>query len=306
MKTVKFTSIILALCICFLSFCACSPSHTALTVNSAPVSKGVFGYFLSVAVNSDEYREEENKQEIASRLCAEYVAGLSLLKKHSVTLSPEEKVVVSSKVKTSWQLYSDFYNKYSVSKQDLCLMLEYEALTDALTEKLYSKGGEREVNEEEVKAFFNQNYAAAKIAYTAFNRTMQESEVKDITDKFTSMASVIRAGGEFSSAIEQYPDLAEFEDTEHIISAFDTSYPDGFFKNLAGIKTSDTQVMRFSRGIYLVQKADSQQFFDIYKSKCIIKMKKEQVLSEISALAETYKIEPDSSVIKNVMSSAGV
>lgn len=306
MKAVKITSVILALCICFLSFCACSPDETALTVNSTPVSKEIYGYYLSVAVNSDKYKEEENKQEIAANLCAEYVAGTTLLEKYSVKLSAEEKVVVSSEVKTNWQLYSEFYKKHSVSKQALCRMLEYESLINALVEKLYSNGGERELNDEEVKEFFNRNYTAAKVAYTAFDSTLSESEVEEITDKFTSMASVIRAGGEFSSAVQQYPDLAEYEDTEHIISAFDTSYPDSLFEKLLESENSSVQVLRFSRGIFLIQKTDASQYFDVYKSKCIVKMRKEQVLSEIADLAESYQMELNTATVKKVMSSAGI
>lgn len=306
MKAIKITCVILTLCICFLSFCACSPNKAALTVNSSSVSREVFGYFLSVAQNSLKYSEEKNKKEIAAGLCAEYIAGLSLIEKYSVTLSPEEKVIVSSEVKTNWQLYSSFYEKYSVSKQALCSMLEYESLVNALVEKLYSQGGERAIDEKEVTAFFNKNYLSAKIAFTPFEKTFSKEEVESITDKFTSMSETLRAGGSFSSAMEQYPDLAEYEDVERLVSAFDSSYPEEFFKKLSGIAKNEVQVMRFQQGIYLVQKADAAQFFNQYKTKCIVKMKKEQVLNEISELAAGYEVEYNSAVVKKVMSSAGI
>lgn len=306
MKTVRLISVVLAACLCFLSFCACSSNETALTVNSTPVSKEIYGYFLSVAVNSEDYKNEENKQELAGRLCARYVAGCELIRKHGVQLSAEEKVAVSAQLKTSWQFYSSFYEKYSVSKQTLCTMLEYEKLLEALTEALYSKGGERELSDDEIKSYFNQNYVAAKFAFTAFDDTVTKEDAEKITQKFTSMASIVRAGGEFSSAIQQYPDLAEYEDAEHLIASDDSSYPDDLFEKMAQAKNGDVQIIRFQRGIYLLQKADNAPFFDAYKSKCIVKMKKEEVLKEISQTAEGCKLEYNSAAVKSILSSADV
>ena len=306
MKTIKIMSFVLATCFCFLSFCSCSSNKTALTINSVAIDEGIFGYYLSVAANSNKYKEEKDKQAVAGKLCAEYVAGTELLKKYNIQLSPEEKVIVSSEVKTNWQLYSDFYSKYSVSKQALCSILEYEKMIDSFVETLYSANGERALSDEEIKIFFNNNYIAAKVAFTTFDDPSKESEVNEISNKFASLSGIIRAGGDFSSAIQQYPDLAEYEDTDRIISAFDSSYPNALFKKLLEIKQGDVQVVRFPRGIYLVQKTDASQFFDVYKSKCIIKMKKQQVLDEISTLAKDYKTEFNSYIAKKVMYSADV
>lgn len=306
MKAVKFISVVLAICLFMLSFCSCSANRTALTVDSTPVSKEIYGYFLSVAVNSDEYKNEEDKQELAGKLCAEYIAGCKLIKKYDIQLSAEDKVTVSSEIKTKWQLHSSFYKKYCVSKQTLCTMLEHKKLIDALVEKLYSQGGERELADNEIKDFFNQNYVAAKIAFTPFSSSLTEEDVKVITEKYSSMSSIVRAGGDFSSAIQQYPDLAEFEDTEHLVFAFDSSYPTEMFEKMVQMKNGEVHVMRFSRGIYLVQKTDNGSFFDNCKSKCIVAMKKEQVKNEISETAKSFAVEYKSAVVKSVLSSAGV
>ncbi|MBQ8228753.1 MAG: hypothetical protein IJZ88_07050 [Clostridia bacterium] len=291
MKAVKIISAVTALCICFLSFCACGINKTALTVNSTPVSEEVFGYFLSVAENSYNYTDDKNKQKLAKELCAEYVAGEEMIKKYSIELSAEEKVVVSSEVKANWQMYSDFYKKYSVSKQTLCEILEHESLINSLVKFLYGADGERALSEQEVKAFFNANYLAAKTAFTPFDAQMSESEIKKITDNYSTMATSVRSGGSFASAVEQFPDMAESEDNAHIISAFDTSYPDGLFKKVAQGKNGETMVLRYSTGIYLVQRVDSSEYYDMYRSECIVKMKKDYVLGEIKAAAQSYKVE---------------
>ncbi len=291
MKSLKLFCVALCLCFCFLSFFGCESNKSPVTVDSVAVDKEIYGYYLSVAENTHNYAEEKNKKEIAAELCAEYIAGSRLIDKYEVTLSPEEKVVVASEVKANWQMYSSFYEKYSVSKQTLCRMLEYESSINALVEKLYGKGGEREMPEQEIKAFFNANYVSAKIAFTPFNSEMSQQEVDDITSKYKAMAGILRNGGDFASAIEQYPDITEYEDVQHTISSFDSSYPEGFFKKVAAAAKSSAQTLRYAQGIYLVQKADASELFEVYKSDCIVKMKKDYVLGEIKAVAKEYKTE---------------
>lgn len=306
MKAIKIICMCLSFCICFLSFCSCSANENALTVNSTPVNKEIFGYYLSVAVNSSKYNNSDNKQDIAGRLCAQYIAGLKMIDKYSLELTAEEKVVVSSELKINWQMYSSFYEKYSVSKQTLCKILEYESLINSLVENIYSSSGERALADGEIKAFFNENYIAANTAYTDFNELMTEDEIQSITEKYTAMANLIRGGGEFSSAVQQYPDLVEYEDTLHIISSFDSSYPGGLFDKISESKEGSTQVLRYESGIYLIQKEDASEYFDIYKSDCIVKMKKEQVLEEISSAAGDYTVKFNKNVISKIMSKAEV
>lgn len=304
MKVGRIICVMLVLCFCFASLCGCSANENAVTVNSVSVSKEIYGYYLSVAENSHRYKKEQDKQAVAKRLCAEYVAGNELIKKNSVKLSAEDKVVVSSEVKANWQLYSGFYKKYSVSKQALCEILEYESLINALVEKLYSPGGERALSEDEVKAFFAARYIAARVVYTPFTPDMTKKEIDSITSKLQSMAGVIRAGSDFPTAIEQYPDLVEYEDVDHIISAFDSSYPEGFFEKVVKVPNNNVQVLRFSDGVYLIKKTDASGFFNVYKSQCIVKMKKEQVLNEIAEKASGYRVRVNSAAVKEVLRKA--
>ena len=55
-----------------------------------------------------------------------------------------------------------------------------------------------------------------------------------------------------------------------------------------------------------MQKADNSPFFDAYKSKCIVKMKKEEVLREICEAAKSSKLEYNSAAVKSVLSSADI
>ncbi len=306
MKFTKAICIFTVACLCFLSLCSCNTEDYALTVNSVKVSKGVFGYYLSVAVNSPGFKDIHDKENLASKLCAEYVAGNKLIEKYGIELSAKEKVVVSSELKTNWQLYSSFYEKYSVSKQTLCLMLEYESLIDRLVETVYSETGDKPLENEEILSFFNSHYAVAKVMFTPFTAEMTQDDIKAITDKYTAMANAVRAGGDFSSAAQLYPDLSEYEDAEHIVSSFDSSYPKDFFKNVAQTKVGETHTLRYKNGIYLVKKSDSSPFFELYKSECIVKMKKSEVLSELQHTAQNSNIEFNTRIISQIMRTAEV
>lgn len=306
MKLKKTVSVFVAILICLLSLTSCSGDGYALTVDSAKVSDGIFGYYYSVAVNSPQYNEVQDKQALAGELCAEYVAGNELIKKYNVSLSAKDKVTVSAEVKTNWQMYSSFYEKYSVSKQTLCLILEYENLINNLVEAIYSENGVQPLSEAEVSSFFNTHYASIKVMFTPFNEEMTQQEIEDITDKYTEMGNIVRSGGEMSTAAEQYPDLAEYEDKERIISSFDTSYPDGMFEKIVTIKNGDAQVLRYNNGIYLVKKCDGSSFAELYKSECIVKMKKGQVLADIQHLAKESKVEFNNRITSKIMKAAEV
>ncbi len=291
MKAMRLVAAAAAVCIMLLCLSSCKGESVALYVDSTSVNEEIFGYYLSVAENDSAYAEHGNKNELAQQLCAEYVTGLDMIEKYSVELSAKDKVAVSSRLKANWQMYSDFYEKYSVSKQTLCEIFEYEALIDLLTSKLYGAGGERETAENELKAYFSENYVAVKMAYTSFGKDADEKTVEEITDKYSAMADIIRAGGSFSSALEQYPDLADYEDSVKIINSADPAYPEEFFEKVHSHKNGDIQIMRYPRGIFLIQNADSSESFELYKSECIIKMKKALVLDEIVSAAQECKIE---------------
>ncbi len=301
----KILSVVLSI-IFVLSLCACNAQSYALSVDGTRVSDEIYGYYLSVAVNSSQYSKKFDKEQLAGELCAEYIAAKRLIEQYGIQLSAEEKVVVSQEVKVNWQLYSSFYEKYSVSKQTLCEVTEHEKLVDSLVKHIYGAGGEKALSDDDILKFFNQNYAVIKIISTDFTIDMDDAQIQDITDKFTSMRNTIRTGGDFSSAAQQYPDLAEYEDVEHVISSSDSSYPDGMFKKILELKQGDTQVLRYSRGIYLIQKANAADYFDVYKNDCILKLKKAEILGAIKADAETYTLDFNNSVVSKINSKADI
>ncbi len=301
----KLISLVLVF-IFMVSLCSCGETATAMYINGTDIDAEVYGYYLSVVTNSPEYNETEDKDKAVSSLCAGYVAAKEIIKNYNIKLSAKDKVNVSSDIKVQWQLYSSFYKKYGVSKQTLCRMLEHEKLIDSLVISLYGEGGERAVKNNDVLSFFKQHYAIIKLITTDFRPGMEDSEIKTITDKYTSMRNLIKGGGDFASAAQQYPELVKYEDVEHIISSFDTSYPSGMLTKVLQMKNGDTQVLRYSNGIYLVQKKEATSYYNVYKDDCIIKMKKADILKEIEEAAKNYTWNYNRNIISKIESKAGL
>lgn len=298
MKIKQTVSIILLCVMLALLLCSCKGSSYPITINGTDVGKDIYNYYLCVAENDAKYKNETNKESVAENLCKEYVAANELFEKHGVTLSAEDKVSVSVKLKNNWWLYKDFYTKNNVSKQTLCLVLEYEKLLDNLVIKLFGEGGAQALADEEVKKYFKENFIAVKLITADFidekGKPLEEDKINEITDKFTEMRNTIRVGGDMASAAELYPELVEYDDSVNVIRSYDSAFPEGLFDLVFTMENGSSQVFRYDRGIYLIQKADSEDvingYYEIYKNECVLKIKKETIENTINTIAQNYEI----------------
>lgn len=314
MRFKKITAVLTAVLIIALSLSGCSRESYALKIDGNNIDAEIYGYYLSVAQNDPLYKDEKDKSAVAASLCAEYVAGHKLIGEYGAALSAEEKVAAASQVKGMWQEFSGFYKRYSVSKQTLSEIVEYDKLIDSLTVKLYGVGGERAVGNESVENYFYSNYVAVKIISADFKNdsgeAFDQSQVDEITEKFTDMRNLIKGGADMQSAAEKLLDVADYEDKIVIIRSDDSSYPDGMFSKILGLTAGSVQVFRYERGIYLIQKFDMSEdtasYFDLYKNECLISMKKEETKNEISAIAQKYKLLYNDKVMSKIESSADV
>lgn len=293
----RFLSLITAVLLFALSFQGCSSSGTSLKINNVNVSEEIYNYYLSEAENNSEYKDSKDKEETAVELCKKYVAGQELIKKYKVSLSAEEKVSVSSATKAKWLYFKDFYKKYSVSKQTLNSMIEYNQLVEDLIIKIYSEDGENPLTEKEIKKYYNKNYMVVQIISADFkdeNGNYADDEtIDDITEKFTDMRNIVRSGESMETASQKYPEFAEYEGDKSVISSFDTSYPDGLFEKAKELEENETQAYKYNDIIYLIHRVESSEsdiYFSLYKKECIVKMKKEEVEKNINTLAQSYKV----------------
>ena len=302
MKIKTAICILLVNILCFLSLCSCSSSGKSypLTIGDVDISAEVYNYYLAEVKNdSVKHVDVEDQEQRAAEECREFVACNELIYKYGITLSPEEKVAASEKIRGMWQYYSDFYRFHNISKQTLTDMIEYEMLVDNLTCSAVLTGMSRDDALKRANDYFNKNYVCVSLIYSPFTdkkgAVLKESEQKKLTDKFTDMRNIVRRGSTMAFAASKYPDIAEYDETKtNIISAYDSGYPKGMFENVMKMENGAAQVFKFNDGIYLIRKLDitdpEQNYFERYKKECMLALFSTNTFDAINTLAQSYKI----------------
>lgn len=280
-----------------LIFTACTPGSFSLKINNETVPEEIFNYYLAQAENDKAYSDSDDKEEAALELCKKYVAGSSLIKQYGVSLSAEEKVSVSQDTKAQWLYFESFYKKYSVSKQTLNKIIEHDRMVEDVIYAIFSENGENPVPDEQIKKFYEANYAPAQIISADFKdengEAMNEAAIKEMTEKFTDMRNSVRSGESMESAAQKYPEFAEYEGEASILSSFDTSYPEGLFDSVKGLDKGGTQVYKYGERIYLIHRLDASaddMYFSLYSKECLKKMKKDEIEKIINTIAQSYKM----------------
>ena len=293
----RIFSLFIAAVIISLSFTACSTRGFSLKINKTDVPEGIFNYYLSAAENDKSYKDKKDKNKVALELCKKYVAENEMIKKYKISLSAEEKVAVSEDTKAQWLYYKSFYSKYSVSKQTLNSILEHERLVEDTIVAAYSEKSENPVSEKKIKKFFNENYITVQIISADFKdengNPSDDAAVEKITTDFTEMRNAVLSGESMESAVQKYPEFAEYEGEASIISSFDTSYPTGLFKSVAALKKGDAQVYKYKQFIYLIHRLDESAddiYYSLYEKECILKIKKPEFEKNINTIAQKYKM----------------
>ncbi len=280
-----------------LLFTACTANRFSLKINNVNVPREIYNYYLAQAENDEKYDDSKDKEEAALELCKKYVAGSSLTDKYGVSLSAEEKVSVSQDTKAQWLYFKSFYQKYSVSKQTLNKIIEHDRMVEDVIYAVYSENGDKPAPNEQIKAFYDANYAPVQIISADFKdengEPMNETAIKEMTEKFTDMRNSVRSGESMESAAQKYPEFAEYEGEASVLSSFDTSYPDGLFESIKELEKGGTQVYKYGERIYLIHRLDASSdglYFSLYSKECLKKMKKDEFEKIINTIAQSYKM----------------
>ena len=280
-----------------LSLCACSPRRFSLVINAIDVPQEIYNYYLSAAENDEKYSDKKDKEKIALKLCRIYTAENELIKQYGASLSAEEKVSAAADTKAKWLYYSDFYNKNSVSKQTLNLMIEHEKLVENAIIASCSEENGVPLPEEDIRSFYNENYAVVQVISADLTdksgKIADEETVNGIVESFKEMRNAVRSGEETESAAQRFPEIAHYDGKTTVISAFDNSYPEGLFENVAELKNGETQVYKYSRVIYLIHLVDSEEadaYYSLYSKDCVVRMKKSEFEKTVNTIAQTYKM----------------
>lgn len=288
-KRISVTALVLALAVLL---CSCA-GYAPVKVNGVSVSKGVYNYFKNTA-------ESESKS--ADSLLSEYVAVNSEFNNRGLTLDAGEKAELKNTVENQWHLFSDYYGKAKVSKQDLYKIELNRVCRKALMVNYYGSDGEKPVTDEQLKEYFNANFIAFRVV-TGFLTTvdaegntvsMSDSEKQEVIDIFKKMADDINSGEGSIDSVSTYTDSAVMTENIKVIDADSGDYPKGFFDVVK--EMGDGTALSFTIGEYVftVQKfsisSDENNLFEQYRTQCLTALKGEEFEKIVASWSSKYTV----------------
>ena len=224
--------------------------------NDKELAIGVYIYSLDTAYNQaksyaeklDDYDEtkdswlemeitdDDGNKEVASKwikeqaklMCLSYLVMDEQIKKENVEVSKDMIASADEQAETYWNVgqYADYgyimpmkddLEPYGISLESFrYCSTEYSVKYQALFDKLYKEGGSKEVTNEELTKYFNDNYtdysyftvnlytASTDEAGQSTNVAMSDKEAKKITDEIDGYVKDINNGKSYDDVIEAY------------------------------------------------------------------------------------------------------
>ncbi len=312
------------------STAACSLSNkTAVKVSGAEIDYETFLYFLdAVKSNPEGYglKKGETKAskltDAAVELCKEYVAVNTWLNEARITLSSSEKSAASDRLNNIWHVFSDYYEELGVSKQILMKIMTSQANRDRLFYYVYDEGGEKAVKEEEIQAFYEENYVSFRAVSVYLSNTdkdgnsvpMTAEEKAAVKDELEVLGGKMESGQAMSEIVEQYsiqhPD-STVSDQLQFIKKGANSYPEGFFEKVKELGSGDHAVLMFDDYAFLVaiEKADSdsaKQYYARYRGDCLNSMRGDEFDALVKSYADALEAKRDEKIINKALKEVGI
>ena len=278
-----------------LIFSSCS-APSKIKINGSKIDNEVYAYFESAHDGSLDGDELENavKSDIAR-----YVAVNSEFANRSLTLSVTQKAELSATVNDLWHLYGSYYENKGVSKQTVYKIEQSKQYEKSLLADYYGENGVSPVAEDDIKAFFSENYAAIRfVTGYLFNIDddgtavdMTDEQRKNTVESFKSVASMVENGTKIEEAIGSLGSNVEVHDS--IINSFtDGSFPTGFFEQVQKIETGKASAVVLGNYVFLVLRenvfSETYGYYSTYRGKCLERMKGEKFSAIVDEWAKSY------------------
>lgn len=280
-------------------------------------------------VNAQDYILQE-----AENACKNLLNTEKLFAQKGLTLSETELTAAESNADQAWSYYRQTYESLGVSK-DSFYRAEYlfAAKYNALFEAIYGIGGEKAVSDDEIKAYFTENYT--NYAYLPMNLyttadsesddassttstavAFSEEEVQQATEEFNAYAQQINDGSKTYDEIAQaYTTDAGLEENPSVTNTEileDSSLGDELKEALEGLDANQATVIQVGEDstavLYLVYKGDIHEeaenvFEESQRSSVLYSMKFEEYQEDMDAQAKAYECEKNDAAINRYQPS---
>lgn len=282
----KVISLFLVTIICIMSFSSCS-GPARVKVNGTKIDNEVYAYF------EDMYDEDEAKTKNA---ISRYVTINSEFNNRNLTLTPAQKSSLSTKVDALWHLYGIHYEKLGVSKATIYKIETSKYYEDALLDYYYGEGGVEPVSEDELKMYFKSHYVAVSYATEYLFNVDEAGEMVPMTDNekaaiingFANAEGLVNTGTSIEGATSKDIHQAIINSTS------DTTFPAGFFKEVANIKVGAASTVVLDDYAFLVQRIDvfdkTYNYYDSYRTQCLRELKGDAFDKMVDQWSQSYKV----------------
>ncbi len=306
----KTACLVIAICLAALP-CACTKSNAyALDIAGAKISQEVYTCFMdTVALNPENFGLSATPDEKAVKakteaLCKDYVAVNTILNDLDIPLGYDEKAAVASTVINRWHLFSAHYESIGVAKQTLTKIETSKATKDTLLLYYYDKDGTKPVGEDEIKAYFGENYISFRTINGYLTKINEDGDTVELTpeealalkSKLQSLAIRIADGEDFELLSEQFAQeqgiIAGSTDFK-ILRKDDQSYPEGFFDEVAGLTPGEPGIIAIGDYIFLVVNREillSEEDYFNSRKECLKALRGNELDQKIADAAAEYEV----------------
>ncbi|NLL03112.1 MAG: hypothetical protein GX269_02280, partial [Clostridiales bacterium] len=185
-----------------------------------------------------------------------------------------------------------------------------QAFSEAILLATYDTKGTNPVSEDEIKAYFSDNYVFFKSINGYLKVTDEKGkevkktpqEIEEIVKNFNSMAKSITEENTIDNVNSAYLQESENPTTLPIaVTAKDSKdYPKGFFEKVLEIKVGSVSTLTFDDYIFVVQRFnnfdETQEFYENYRTICLKEMVKNDFDKEIKSWYKDSKFSENSRV----------
>lgn len=289
-----------------------------------------------------EITDDDGKKEVASKwikdqaklMCLSYLVLDEQIEKEKVDISKESLTSADDQAKTYWNVgqYADYgyvmpmkddLEPYGISFESFrYCSTEYSVKYQALFDKLYKEGGSKEVANEELTKYFNDNYtdysyfsvnlytSTTDEAGQSKNVAMSDKEVKKVTDEIDGYVKDVNGGKSYDDVLKAYMDANKIESdpsTSNIENLENSSLGDEVKEAIKKLDNKKAAAVKVGSGenavYYFVYKRNIKDAAKDYladennSANVLSSMKGEEFADYIEELTKSLDYEENSSVI---------
>lgn len=289
-----------------------------------------------------EITDDDGKKEVASKwikdqaklMCLSYLVLDEQIEKEKVEISEDTMATADEQAETYWNVgqYADYgyimpmkdnFEPYGISLESFrYCSTEYSVKYQALFDKLYKEGGSKEVTDEELTKYFNDNYtdysyftvnlytASTDEAGESTNVAMSDKEAKKVTDEIDGYVKDVNGGKSYEDILEAYMkanDLDSDPSTSNIENLENSSLGDEVKEALEKLDNKKATAVKVGSGenavYYFVYKRNIKDAAKDYladetnNANVLSSMKSDEFADYIEELTKTLDYEENTSVI---------